>query len=169
MYCRDIYSHHWPNKLSNRIRYSYISLQEWLLSRSLLIAKILGLYSSSMNHEWVSLSSFVHTFFVFSNRGLVISPSVICCPVVLQVNVCYRALDTIDVRFSSLNIRGEYKPEHFGKEKNGWSQAWPGVPDTRVWHFACGYWGGAPHLPLWILQGKIVEFYSSLSSSDCLR
>ena len=57
-------------------------------------------------------------YFVFSNRGLVMSSSVICCPVVLQVTVCYRTLDTIDVRFSSLNIRGEYKPEHFGKEQN---------------------------------------------------
>ena len=54
----------------------------------------------------------------FPNRGLVMSSSVICCPVVLQVTVCYHALDTIDVRFSSLNIRGEYKPEHFGKEQN---------------------------------------------------
>lgn len=115
-------------------------------------------------HPWtMSGSHSLHShYFVFSNRGLVISPSVIWCPVVLPVNVCYRALDTIDVRFSSLNIRGEYKPEHFGKEKNEWSQAWPRVPDARVWHFACGYWGGAPHLPLWILQGKNGEFLSSV-------
>ena len=104
--------------------------------------------------------SLCHTF-VFSSRGLVTSPPDICLPRRVASLFMLSRLDTIDVRFSSLNIRGEYKPSTSRKGQNGWSQAWPGLPDTRLWYIACWDRGGASHLSLWLLQGVNI-FYSSI-------